>query len=87
MKVQFTRTAMYSPPVDGMLMPAAVTVDQLVKSSMTDGTETPVECLTELLFVLLNQLSKSLALVGYAPYWLVEPVPPLTDQISYCTCP
>jgi hypothetical protein len=48
---------------------------------MTDGTDTPVEYLTELLLVLLNQLSKLFALVGYAPYWLVEPVPPFTDQI------
>ena len=64
-----------------MLIPAFVSVVHEMKSSMTDGTETPVECLTELLLVLLNQLSKSLALAGYDPYWLVEPVPPFTDQI------
>lgn len=81
MKVQLTITAMYSPPVDGIVIPAAVTVLQLVKSMMTEGTETPVENLTELLLVLLNQLSKSFALVGYAPYCDVDPVPPLTDQI------
>jgi hypothetical protein len=64
-----------------MVIPAFVSVVHEPKSRMTDGTDTPVEYLTELLLVLLNQLSKLFALVGYAPYWLVEPVPPFTDQI------
>ena len=64
LNVQFTNTAMYSPPVDGIEIPAAVTVLQFTKSSITDGIDTPVENLTELLFNELNQLSKSFALVG-----------------------
>ena len=55
---------MYSPPVEGIDMPAPVTVLQDTKSNMTDGIDTPVENLTELLFNELNQLSKSFALVG-----------------------
>lgn len=64
LNVQLTNTAIYSPPVDGIEIPAAVTVDQSTKSRITDGIDTPVECLTELLFSELNQLSKSPALVG-----------------------
>jgi hypothetical protein len=82
LNVQLTKTAMYSPPVGGIEIPAFVTVVHTVKSRITDGTETPVEYLTELLYVESNHLSKSEALVGYAPYCEVEPLPAFTDQIS-----
>jgi hypothetical protein len=48
---------------------------------MTEGTDTPVEYLVEFEKLVSNHLSKSVEFVGYAPYWLVEPLPPFTLQI------
>ena len=50
---------MYSPPVDGIVIPALVIVDQTTKSQITPGVELPDENKVELEYAVLNHLLKS----------------------------